>query len=229
MKTIGVLGGMGPQATMDFEQRVHAVAQRLIPQQANQGYPPMVVYYHRTSPVVMQANDMPVFPLQPDPGLLDAARRLGAWADFLVITSNGVHLFQAAVEQAAGRPVLSMIEATMRDVRQRAAEHVGVLAFQNPLIYQLPLEQAGLTWTSVPPALQDRLNHLVFAVSAGQAGADDHAAIREAVAFLRAAGTDANILGCTEFPLLLADELAAPDLINPAQLLADAAVRYAIE
>ena len=117
----------------------------------------------------------------------------------------------------------------MRDVRQRAAQHVGVLAFQHPLIYQLPLEQTGLTWTSVPPALQNRLNHLVIAVSAGQAGADDHAAIRESVAFLRTAGADAIILGCTEFPLLLADELAAPDLINPAQLLAEAAVRRAIE
>ena len=81
----------------------------------------------------------------------------------------------------------------------------------------------------MPPALHDRLNHIVIAISAGQAGADDHAAIREAVAFLRAAGVDAIILGCTEFPLLLADELAAPDLINPAQLLAEAAVRYAIE
>ena len=30
MKTIGVLGGIGPQATMDFEQRLHRVAKRLI-------------------------------------------------------------------------------------------------------------------------------------------------------------------------------------------------------
>ena len=35
MKTIGVPGGLGPQATMDFEARVHAAAQRLIPQLAN--------------------------------------------------------------------------------------------------------------------------------------------------------------------------------------------------
>jgi hypothetical protein len=34
MKTIGVPGGLGPQATLDFEARVHAAAQRLIPQLA---------------------------------------------------------------------------------------------------------------------------------------------------------------------------------------------------
>jgi len=47
VKTIGVLGGMGPQATMDFERRVHEVSQRLLPRSVNTGYPPMVVFYHR--------------------------------------------------------------------------------------------------------------------------------------------------------------------------------------
>jgi aspartate/glutamate racemase len=46
MKTIGVLGGLGPQATMDFEVRLHRESQRLIPPQMNGGYPPMVVHYH---------------------------------------------------------------------------------------------------------------------------------------------------------------------------------------
>ncbi len=55
MKTIGVLGGLGPQATMDFEARVHRAAQKLIPQLKNAGYPPMLVYYfarimHRSIP-----------------------------------------------------------------------------------------------------------------------------------------------------------------------------------
>ena len=44
MKITGVLGGLGPQATMDFEARIHRISQQLIPRQANTGYPPMVVY-----------------------------------------------------------------------------------------------------------------------------------------------------------------------------------------
>ena len=57
MKTIGVLGGLGPQATMDFEARVHRVAQRLIPQDGNQGYPPLVVCYFRQPPVILPADE----------------------------------------------------------------------------------------------------------------------------------------------------------------------------
>jgi aspartate racemase len=64
MQTIGVLGGLGPQATMDFEARVHQVAQRLIPPRGNSGYPPMVVYYHRRPPFVMSAGGTrPALPL----------------------------------------------------------------------------------------------------------------------------------------------------------------------
>ena len=37
------------------------------------------------------------------------------------------------------------------------------------------------------------------------------------------------ILGCTELPLLLKEIEGEPDLINPTQLLAEAAVRKAIE
>ena len=51
MKTMGVLGGISPQATMDFEARVHQVSQRLIPQDRNAGYPPMVVWFHRRLPI----------------------------------------------------------------------------------------------------------------------------------------------------------------------------------
>jgi len=42
MRTIGILGGIGPQATIDFEARLHTAAQAILPQHVNEGYPPMV-------------------------------------------------------------------------------------------------------------------------------------------------------------------------------------------
>ena len=73
MKTIGVLGGISPQATMDFEQRLHAVAQRLIPQLGNLGYPPLVVYYHRGAPVLIDEQGHPLLPRRLDPRFLECA------------------------------------------------------------------------------------------------------------------------------------------------------------
>jgi hypothetical protein len=112
---------------MDFEVRLHAVSQQLIAPNASTGYPPMLVYYYRHAPFLMQDDHMPVLPLQPDPCLLEAVKKLGAWADFLVIPSNGVHLVQEALEQASGLKVLSMIEVTLDEVDRRGWNKVGVV------------------------------------------------------------------------------------------------------
>ena len=127
MKTIGVLGGLGPQATMDFEQRVHRVAQRLIPQRNNSGYPPMVVFNVRHPPILLGEDYRPVIPIQTDPRLLEAAKRLGRVADFLVITANGPHSLQEEIEAAAGRKILSMIDVTLAEVANKGWGKVGLL------------------------------------------------------------------------------------------------------
>jgi aspartate racemase len=56
MKTIGILGGVGPQATMNFEEHIHLASQQLIPPLFNSGYPPVIVFYHRYAPVQIIAE-----------------------------------------------------------------------------------------------------------------------------------------------------------------------------
>ncbi|MEM7342617.1 MAG: amino acid racemase [Chloroflexota bacterium] len=226
---MGVLGGLGPQATMDFEQRVHRVSQQMIPQRWGGGYPPMVVYYHRHPPTEMEEGGRPKVPLQPHPLLIDAARRLGDWVDFLVITSNTPHLVQPEIEAASGRKVVSIIEATLADVNRRQLKNVGVLGLGDPTFYTDPLEARGIPYETISGELQTNLNECITQVMEGRNTAASTEIAREAVDTLRHRGVDGVILGCTEIPILLMDDLDQPDLINPAQLLAEAAVAYALE
>jgi aspartate racemase len=189
----------------------------------------MVVYYYRHAPVLMQEEGLPLFPLQPDPRLLEAAKRLGACVDFLVITANGPHLFQAAIEEASGRNVLSMIEATLQEVNRRGLKKVGVLGLGEPRIYMVPLEEQGIACECISQELNARLDQAILQVMAGEVGSTEKAIAIEAVDVLRVKRVDGIILGCTEIPLLLQEQGNAADLINPAQLLAEAAVRYALE
>ena len=228
MKTIGVLGGIGPQATMDFEQRFHQAAQQLIPRRGNSGYPPLVVYYHRRPPVLVDEDGRSILPLVPDPQLLAGARQLGQITDFLVITSNGAHMLQPAIEAAAGRPVLSMIETTVAEVRQRGWRHVGVLSLFGPHVYNQPLDAAGIRWESITSALQTPLDQAIMQVMDGSNDTESTAHARRAVAMLRSRGVDGIILGCTEIPLLLQADLGDADLLNPGAVLAEVAVRAAM-
>jgi aspartate racemase len=97
-----------------------------------------------------------------------------------------------------------------------------------PRVYAEPLERRGIAWLSVPAEMQAGLDAVVPAVSEGRNDASSTAAVRDAVTALRTQGVDGVILGCTEFPLALGDDLDAPDLINPTALLAEAAVRRAV-
>lgn len=228
MQTIGVLGGLGPQATIDFEARLHRAAQRLLPVRGGTGYPPMVVYYCRHPPVLVNDDLTPALPLRPDPRLLEAARRLGAAADFLVIPSNGTHLFQPQIERAAGRPVLSMIEATLADVRRRGWRRVGVLGMGDPIVYTRPLRELGIAVETIDAAARAGLDAAILGLMEGRDGDPALGArARAAVADLRGRGVDGVVLGCTEIPLLLGPAADAVDLVNPAELLAEAAVRHA--
>lgn len=232
MKTIGVLGGLGPQATMNFEARIHRVAQRLIPQDGNQGYPPMVVYYFREPPVILPADgSLPKTRPPINPRLLDAAQRLGSWADFLVITSNGVHAFQEEIEHAAGCRVLSMIDVTVDEVQRRGLKHIGVVDFRPATmsVYSQPLDKVGIRWEALPPEMLPALYRAILAVDEGQAGREENERVQAGLTYLRAQKVDAIILACTEIPLMLDEADQQEDLINPAQLLAEAAVRYAME
>jgi len=228
MKTIGVLGGMGPQATMDFEQRVHRIAQRKLPQHVNSGYPPMVVLYHRQPPVVVGPDGTPRKPITLDPGLLDSARTIGAAADFLVILANLPHLIQPQVEQASGRKVLSMIDVTLDAVRARGWKRVGAVGLGIPTIYTDRFGPMGISAETLAQEQSDPLDRAIFALMEGRETDASRRSAHEAIAALRARAVDGVILGCTEIPLLLGDAADAPDLLNPAQLLAEAAVAKAI-
>jgi len=228
MKTIGIIGGLGPQATVDLEMRIHKVAQQVLPQVQNGGYPPMIVEYYRHPPILLKENNLPVFPLQIDPRLLAVAKSLGAMADFLVMPTNGVHRFQKEIENASGRAMLSIIDATMDEVKKRKWKRVGVLGLMTMEIYTRKLTEMGIAFETINDELQKKIDKTIFRVMEGRDDENDRALMLEALGQLRSKNVDGIIPGCTEIPLLLGKEMDSDDLVNPAQLLAEAAVKYAI-
>jgi aspartate racemase len=229
MQRIGVLGGISPQATMDFEGQIHRVCQRLIPQHWNRGYPRMVVWYHRELPIRVDGEGRPIVPRQIDPGLLEGAAWLGKAADFLVIPCNSAHVGVRQIEAAAGCPVLSMVDVTLDEVARRRWRGVGVLGFGGaPAIYVDPLADRAVRCATIDDRLQRSLDGAIRAVMEGREGLGESEAALEAVDALRGQGVDGVVLGCTEIPLLLGRKNEGTDLINPAALLAEAAVSRAL-
>ena len=229
MQTIGVLGGIGPQATMEFERLLHRASQELVPPSAMEGYPPLVVHYCRFPPFVADGTGAPVLPRRPDPRLLEAASKLGALVDFLVVTSNATHLFQRDIESASGKEMLGVVELVLAEVGRRGWQRVGVVGFGDPVVYTGPLAEFGFASETPGAELQAPLDRAIQRVMEGRVEEADEQVAHAVISELRTRSVDGIVLGCTEIPPLLGDAAADPDLIDPLPLLAEAAVRRALE
>src|SRR5262245_17104059 len=90
------------------------------------------------------------------------------------------------------------------------------------------LGRRGIQCESVDPGAQTPLDADIRAVAENREGAIDTRAARTTMDLLRALPVDDVVLRCTKIPLLLDEDAEAKDLVSPAALLTEAAVRMAI-
>jgi aspartate racemase len=124
-----------------------------------------------------------------------------------------------------------MVDVTMDEVQRRNLKHVGIVDFlpAHLSVYPRPLNQLGMGWAFLPDDMLPDLYQAVLAVSEGRVGKEGHQIARAALTHLRAQNVDGVILACTEIPFMLPESDSEMDIINLAQLLAEAAVRFAIQ
>ena len=233
MRRIGIIGGFGQWATQDIVNRILKASVVRVPQYGNRGYPPMDIRIVNQAP--MKLNPDGSFPdeLEPDPSLLEAARFVGTHSDFLILPSNTPHLFKRQIEEASGKPLLSIIDVTVNEVKKRKYKRVGIIAIGLTLkkrLFQDPLDLIGVESVTLPEDMSQAMDEEgIWELQEGAEANDVNASTKAAVAYLREKAVDGIILGCTEIPILLGDEAEATDIINPSQLLAEAAVDRALE
>ncbi len=224
-KVVGVLGGMGPDATVDFMQKVIA----LTPADKDQDHIHMLVDHNPTVPnrqvAILDGGE------DPGPVLAEMAKRLeAAGADILVIPCNTAFVFAASVREAVSIPLISIIDVTIDAILQRdsSVERVGVLATNGCL--QAKVYQQALHQHSLSPVLPDddelaALMVLINRVKAGDRSDIVAAAMRKLANALIARGAQAIVAGCTEIPLVLDDSMLKVPLISSTDALAEETVR----
>ncbi|GAA4690436.1 aspartate racemase [Promicromonospora umidemergens] len=224
---VGVLGGVGPLATVLFMERVA----RLTDAARDQDHVDMMVLQHATVP------DRTAFLLgrstdDPGPVLAADARRLArAGVGFLVLPCNTAHAFAGAIAAATSVPLLSAVDVTVSAVLSddtwtgrlsgSRPEAVGLLATEGTVesgVYLDAFAAHGIKTLVPDVAGQAAVTSLVYdGVKAGRGG--DLTTLEGVVGDLRLRGAGAIVLGCTE--LSVAAEATPGDLL-PGVVLVDA-------
>jgi len=226
-QVVGVLGGLGPEATLDFYAKVLA----LTPATRDQEHLRLLI---DSNPRVPNRNEA-VAGTGPSPGPLLAAMALGlerAGADFLVMVCNAAHAFQGEIETAVSIPFVSIVtetcEATLRAVP--GLKTVGVLGSSGCLdagLYQDAFAERGVTALVPEGTERDRFMKVLYRIKAGDKGAEVRETMRALAGSLIAEGAEAIVAGCTEVPLVLSGDALPCPLISSTDVLAERTVFYA--
>ncbi|PZN96002.1 MAG: aspartate racemase [Alphaproteobacteria bacterium] len=218
-KILGVLGGMGPAATVAFLARVQA----LTPAEGDAEHIRIIADINPKVPDRNRQGDAAEIVL----GQM-AMRLRDAGVQVLAMPCNTAHA-QAAAIRKVGLPFIDMIaettEAALSATGEVAPKKVGVLATPGgEALYTRSLQAKGCKIVRLTGADRETFMACVAAVKRGDTGDAPRAEMRRLAAALVAAGAEVVIAGCTEVPLLLNAEDVSVPLVDSAEVLAQACV-----
>lgn len=244
---IGILGGLGPYAHIDFESKLLDAARRLAGANADQDYPEWVLSSIPGTPE-RTADDLSG-DADPLPWLLRSLHRLdtpGTGADFVAIPCNTAHRYIGDIRRESRVPVIDMIDETAAAIAGLGnVTKAGILATTGTLrtgLYHRALEARGISACSLldsdgGDALQTSLfMGAIFGTPSRRGGIKgegphpEYARMLEEAAARLVQGCGAQIIvsGCTEVPLVLTgDRVSGVALIDPTRILAEACIRRA--
>ena len=213
---LGVLGGMGPAATLEFLTRVQAYT----PTQKEQDHIRVIADINPKTPDRNVPGSNPGLVLAEMAGALQ-----GAGAQVLAMPCNTAHANADVIQRASGLPLIDMIGLGAEAAKRSGAMRAGVLGTKGALkLYREYLAARAMGLVSLPPEQQDAFMVTLYRIKAGDLGNDVKREMRGYAEALRALGAEVLIAGCTEVPLVLSKGDTKLDLIDPGDLLAHRAV-----
>ncbi len=230
-RRLGVLGGMGPLATVDFLRKLVCKT----PAAADQGHIPVIVYSvpqipDRVAPIVQGCGESPL------PAMRAGLRTLeGAGVAGIAIPCITAHYWYEELAASTPLPVIHIADAVSSALARCAAPdtRVGLLGTAATLaagFFQAHLEQMG--YEVMLPTERDLCDCVLPAITAVKRFDEEAACLcsSAAVQALLAAGADRVVLACTELPLAMqgADESLRERCVDSVAALADACVSWAL-
>ncbi len=223
MKTLGVIGGLGPMATAFFMQMVIEMTEAV----TDQEHIEMLIHNcpsipDRTSYILGKSSE--------DPGTPMAAvgKKLSEnGAQVIAIPCITANYFYEQLSREIPVPIINIIEETAGYLKERHIGKVGLMATDGTVqsgLFQTSLAEAGIEVVLPDEEGQQDVMHLIYQnVKAGEPAEMER--FRRVSGKLRRGGAQVIILGCTELSMIRRDETIGPGYLDAMQVLAKCSVQ----
>jgi len=226
-KIIGILGGMGPEATLDLFHKII----RLSPVEKDQDHFRIIIDNNpkipdRTAAIFGKGEN-------PLPALQETAKNLEkAGADFIIMPCNTAHYFISEIQQSIKIPILNMIKETAHYVKSifPSFKNVGSLATKGTYkteLYTSFFKEKNIEILIPSPLEQDKIMDIIYKIKSSILSKEMKNQMIAISEEQIKKGAQAIIAGCTEIPLILKNEDLKVPVIDPTNILAKKAIEVA--
>ena len=232
-KAIGILGGMGPEATLDCFGKII----KNTPAQKDAEHLRVVMDSNPRIPdriaAILGDGESPV------PALIEGCRGLEkAGADFIIIPCVTVHYFLPQIQAGSPLPILSIIDAVAEVIQADFPETntvglLGTVATVESGLFQKRLARETIDTLVPDSAQQSKIVAAIKDIKDTRPSRTQSEITNDLIEAARSLidkkpdGADAIIAGCTEIPLALGQEHLPVPYFDSLTLLARAAIRFA--
>ena len=226
-KTIGILGGMGPEATAYFYELIIKQTKA----EKDQDHIKAVIF---SNPEIPPRTDaiLKTGP-SPTPLLVEGFQRLKeAGADFVVMPCVTAHHFYPEVKDQVDIPFISLLDEAVKWAKDAVPQlrKTGLVASIGTLesrLFHDVFSSAGIETITPEPDEQAQVTDAIFGPRGIKAGFTSGFAKETLVSIAKvlvARGADAIIAGCTEVPLVLKEQDLPVPLVEPLRIAARACI-----
>lgn len=228
-KTIGILGGLGPEATVFMFNLIVAMTKA----EKDQDHIPILIYNNPKIPDRTGFfNDNGISPMN---DLISSAQLLEKMgADFIIMPCNTAHYFYKDMTQNINIPFINMIDETAKYAseklsRIRSFGLLSTIGTYSSRLYEESFEKQGLQIIVPDENLKNKIMQAITGKQGIKAGykKEPLMTLLEVIDNIASKGAHAIINGCTEISLVISEEHMDIPLLKPMQVLAEKAIQFA--
>lgn len=230
MKKIGIIGGLGPEATVDY---YNGIINSFKKKSSDLNYPEILIYSVNLSEFLdfmnrKEYNMVVKLLLQK----IDSLKKAGA--DFVAMTANTPHLLFNEIEERSALPMISIVEATCRYAKKSGLKKPALLGTgftMRETFYQDVFGREGLKIEVPVSEDRDWIHEKLFTeIELGIFKDETRDGLERIIGRMKQENTvDSVILGCTELPLILEEKsYSGIPALNTTQIHVDEIVKYCL-
>lgn len=223
MKTIGILGGLGPESTITYYTYIIRKYYELC---GNYAYPEILIHSFSFEEFIKAGNQLP----QRVKGAIENLHHSGA--DFVVAACNSIHIVYDEVAADIPIPWINIVDTVGECIEKRSIHKVAllgtVLTMANDF-YQKRLSRFGLETVVPTPPDQQIINKILFdELVRAEIKEESRQTVLGIIDKLAQDGIEGVVLGCTELPFLIRQEDTALPVFDTTVIHAQKALDLAM-